>query len=1603
MKQSFATLLAIYALVLTATQAGAQPQIAYIIPDVGAPGLNTYVEIIAPISPHGVFNPSSGAPPALIPPSAAAVELVRPLDSNRLVISPVVASWDGRLLTCQFFVKPGAATGPVPIRVRVDNQTSNVDTFFIVAPQTFGTKNGGGVIGSGGAWGTRSKRGAMIVDSLVLGSGLYTVDISDRDPQTAGEQGYLPTIIISKGPVRINASAVVSTSASGKNAGPGGGGGGGYGSGWAGFPPIPGVPGERNAPLGNGFTGGKSSIPLIPSPANSFGSGTGSDSRSLNGAESSTLFSSSPTSFRLYSAGPGHPFDDDGRSAGAAEATAGSGISAFGTYFGGGGNATKGGGLPAAQDAFNGQVVGNRQIVPLHGGGGGTGGGPNDSVGGGGGGGIAIYSHNVAAVPNVQANGANGANGCNSCGAGSGDASAGGAGGSIVVGGKLGVMLGTTSVQGGRAGQTQPSAPVTSASGSGGIGRFRHDGRVVSGQLSLTAGAAPYTGPTMDTMTVATQPVFTVSGTGWPNPAEPTSIQVYVRGEDTPWNHTAPYTTTVKNDSTWQVEVAITTTDSLFYIFAVQVTTSAERDPSNTDEWTRVPPLVFSQAAANILRYQPAPDLRAPSTHRFDTVLCGDIYYDTIVYRNAGAGELIVDGIDHLTGSQDISIISPVNFPRSIPAGGLDTIIISFDGTWRTIGTQSAQLQIRSNDPEAGKDPWIIDVEVYSAFRQYVAPDPENPPAIDFGDVPVNSSIDRRTVIFNIKDIVSTDMLVDSLWMVPPTPGIVVISRSTPKNTPIKPGDSLEIGVRFSPTSELALTNTFLCARIASPCLDTICWPITGRGILSKVEWSKSSLSMYIPACTTDKTEYDTVTISNSGATSVDVTSIVARPAGIFTVVDPIVPPTQQLDAGQSFDIIVRYTPGTILSTAGELEILTSDPVFDSIILDINGSRDSIGLEVSQRLIAIAGSCADVAVDTVITLRNTGNVEDTVTLSGLAPPFSILNPAASWRIPPGEDTTITIRFSPSAVGSYAGRLLITTAPCNLIDSIEFTGDVANASYAIAQQPLDFAGIPIGSSTQRLAVVENPGPTGIRIISARVVPPNSELRVSVGQNFPIIIAGTVVGNPPETGTISLSYGPTTTTGIPPGTRLEVIIDSPCLDTIWTDIVGRGVRTTLLPLPNPLNFGGVPSCIVATDTIWLYNTSAAPVTVLDLQVDPTPSAFSAALADQSTPTPLVLQGDSIAVVITFDASTPPDGVKTATLKIQTNGPDGGEVTAELRGRRLSESLTIAGPGFGTTFPGGVTVAQQFIVNTGTAPIAITQLNVAAPFNILQTSPPLPHLLAAGDTLFVDIEFAPEREGDFTDSIEVVGLTICGPIKLPLDAISEPSVIAEAYWKDVAGEPGDVILIPLILDTDVTGTATTEYTVDATFNSTMLLPKGIVLTGTLSEGWNLSQPLLDTGKIFFKAISSTPLAGSGTLAFVEATVLLGDDLTTEITSSEQTAFLKGGARIDVTPGTFSLEGYCTVGGNRLVRVTDNFGIKAVIPNPVRGRITVDLELVEDGKTQLKLYDALGRVAATLLSKDMPATPHRIEAEVDLPAGVYFLELETPTQLDQIRVEIQ
>lgn len=599
------------------------PAISYLIPDIGTPGMNTYVEVIGPHNANGNFGKDGNN--LNNPGDAVRVVCANSADTSKVIFGPCVVSWNGRMISTQAFVLPNVnATSSdwqqgirIPIRVEVNGVHSNVDTFYIVKPQSLGVNgilSSPGALGSGTQaginWGLRSRRGAMIVDSVILsGNGTYTVSTQDCDAVTPGNQGYLPFVLISNGVIRATTGSVLSLSADSENAGPGGGGGGGVFS-----------EDTLEAPNnigGRGYTGGEGGTLLG-------GEGTGAADTnasfgwtSLNGVSGGF---EKPGAFAFYyqgtyhpgagaqgtGGGTGMPFGTSGQGgytvvnalnnsiggygggSGAVEGTFGG----FWTGLGGAGagNATQG----TSQSSGSGGITGNSELVPVHGGSGGAGGneyGGLAGFGGGGGGAVAIFGMLPVTNLSLQANGSDGGSSTVQIPGDFSGAGGAGSGGGIILMSKTSLSSCTLAGAGGVGGVPtlrNSAAALYQYGGDGGAGRIRVDGPSAATVNVSPNTASSYRGPSTDTSR-SVERTFTLSGTG-----NGDSIRLYLRPLSGKWFLDTALGGYAGN--TWNSTITLPGTDTIYFLVAAQrVPTPAAGAFSAEPNW------VLSQAAANIL------------------------------------------------------------------------------------------------------------------------------------------------------------------------------------------------------------------------------------------------------------------------------------------------------------------------------------------------------------------------------------------------------------------------------------------------------------------------------------------------------------------------------------------------------------------------------------------------------------------------------------------------------------------------------------------------------------------------------------------------------------------------------------------------------------------------------------------------------------------------------------------------------------------------------------------------------------------------------------------------------------------------------------------
>ncbi|MFM7774620.1 MAG: hypothetical protein ACKO9V_07225, partial [Candidatus Kapaibacterium sp.] len=657
----------------------AQPVVSYIIPDIGAPGMAVYMELVGPNSGDQNGNVFSVNVDSIFSNNATdplRLECVRPSDRWKIVFSPIVISWSGRLLSTIAFVSSACSPNSadwrqltaewrIPVQVITANGTSNVDTVYIVQPTRLGDLRSVAqtILGSG-TLGVRSRRGAMIIDSVIFRDTTYTVSVSDPDGIASnGNQGYLPFTFMSIGPIRGSGTkSVLSVDAVAQDAGPGGGGGGGR------FCDLAAGFGTRG---GNGFTGGGRGGNSLTKAYQAYGSGSGTPSGpdQLSNALNDTQGSSVTAAFEAAGGGTGHPFGKSGSSCPDGngcipDGGAGGASGAQNNVAGAGGGYETAGQKTATNIDNGGRVHGNPMVIPIAGGSGGSSGNPRSAlgscggVGGGGGGAIRVVAPTITSLF-ISATGADGGTATS----GANETGGSGSGGSVSVHSRYGTADVNYNLRPGG---------LSSGTGRGGNGRGRCDGPLVR-----WAGLPIFRGPSIDTVQEVTLP-FVISGTAEPN----ARLELYIYTDTEKWR---PYASGGADAAgKWSGLIDYKGNDAFIHIVAVQ--RASIPNPKGT---TSVPPHILSPSAATVVKIRKVAQIDCDPRRNLGRSSCtnGGTKTDTMFIRNRGTGVATIDSARFADGTRGFSVVSSAPFRGvDIKPGDSVRVIVRYQRTGTATG-----------------------------------------------------------------------------------------------------------------------------------------------------------------------------------------------------------------------------------------------------------------------------------------------------------------------------------------------------------------------------------------------------------------------------------------------------------------------------------------------------------------------------------------------------------------------------------------------------------------------------------------------------------------------------------------------------------------------------------------------------------------------------------------------------------------------------------------------------------------------------------------------------------------------------------------------------
>jgi hypothetical protein len=185
-------------------------------------------------------------------------------------------------------------------------------------------------------------------------------------------------------------------------------------------------------------------------------------------------------------------------------------------------------------------------------------------------------------------------------------------------------------------------------------------------------------------------------------------------------------------------------------------------------------------------------------------------------------------------------------------------------------------------------------------------------------------------------------------------------------------------------------------------------------------------------------TASQSVTITNSGASSLTVTqaSVAAAGVNITGASFPMV-----INAGKQaiFDIV--FTPKAAGALTGQVSV-TSNLSSSPSMVSLSGTAMAATALLSASTSSLSfGSVAVGKSGTLsVTLTNAGNSDITVSkVSSSGSPYSASGVSAGLILTPGQSATLDATFSPGSAGNYSGSISVASNATNSPDTISLSG------------------------------------------------------------------------------------------------------------------------------------------------------------------------------------------------------------------------------------------------------------------------------------------------------------------------------------------------------------------------------------------------------------------------------------------------------------------------------------------------------------------------------------------------------------------------------------
>ncbi len=630
---------------------------------------------------------------------------------------------------------------------------------------------------------------------------------------------------------------------------------------------------------------------------------------------------------------------------------------------------------------------------------------------------------------------------------------------------------------------------------------------------------------------------------------------------------------------------------------------------------------------------------------------------------------------------------------------------------------------------------------------------------------------------------------------------------------------------------------------------------------------------------------------------------------------------------------------------------------------------------------------------TAVVLRNTGATPVVINgarfSAGNSSEFDMISPVLPVTIAPGATSSFTFSFQPSQVGSRSATLLLQTGTgprtlnvqgtgklpvLNVISVIDYGRRIANLAQIDTNVRV---ALPIGTTTS------------VQVTSTTIVGPDQA-------QFSIVSGGapfTVSNNGAQT--IVVRYAPSQNGKA----AADLVITSSDNRTVTVHLYGEGTGDarfqTVAPVVFPLD---VCSSDPVAQTFNVTNVGNSTLILYSGIVDGT-DAVDYSLERVGAPLTFPIEVESSKSAQFRVIFAPKSiGAKSARVVFSSNAinASNGLTAVTLVGRKDSVAFELSRPSvtYANVAQGETPTETVYLINRGSIILRWPKAPIdLGDFVIEKISP---DIVQPNQQSEVTIRFKGGTEGNvYTTSYVFMTIdSACGrQDTLQLAAFVNAVVSVTLRMDTIHAHTGATVSVPLYITNKLHLDRTNVRSIraDLLVNASILQPSGSLPAGQLDS----------TGRIRRIPVVIPIPEGSDSLAMtLQFSTTWGNDTMSVINVSNFTQI--DSLRVLVRQGSVILDDLCTQGGVRLFQLQPNAAGIVASPQPATGATVLDIEVVEKGMTTVELVDMQGRSLATLVERALTPGSYRVPMNISqLPAGVYFLLMTTPTEQKSVRFE--